>query len=211
MKRSTTLAAVAAAGIFTTGAVGAIAASSSDTLVPSVPDAPRVSAVQETTKEAFRVFRRDVAPEDEMPPAVVDQVARSYGNNSKLARAIVTPTGKGWVLPGHGRVCVVAPDPVDGYGVACSTPESAAAFGIGLALSDKQGSSVVVLVPDNGQVAVREGNGPAKNLTPDSSGIVAFTTETPTIATTSSRNESREFAVGPIDPGDRSLQGSATE
>lgn len=39
------------------------------------------------------------------------------------ARAVLTPTGTGYVVPddADGRFCLIVPDPVEGYGTGCST------------------------------------------------------------------------------------------
>lgn len=90
-----------------------------------------VQSVQAEQSARLAVFERARTQADEMSPEARRQVANSTGSgrNMELSRAIRTPTGRGWAIPGDGTICIAVPDPVDGFGVGCVPTEQAARQG----------------------------------------------------------------------------------
>jgi hypothetical protein len=97
-----------------------------------------------------------------MPASITRQITEShagrvYGADPALARAIDTPVSDhpAWLIPGRGLVCLWVPDPVDGGGIGCVTPEQAGRGDLVLSLvgTDRYGNetgreTVYGLVPD---------------------------------------------------------------
>jgi hypothetical protein len=175
-----TLAATLAAGILAGGGIVAGSAGAEDAPDATVVPAPAASqpvpigAVQEDQADALRVLRRAPVAADEMPAAARDAAGPGlFGRNPDLARAIATPTGTGWVVPGDDTVCVVVPDPVDGYATSCSPTAVVATGGLTVGLADADSSTAVALVPDGAKVTVVDDEDHRSRVTPDASGGVA--------------------------------------
>ena len=99
-----------------------------------------VSSVQADQAAGFSVFGRDRVPRDEMSDGAVAQVGNSTrsGRNAGLSRAVRTPYGRGWAVPGNAYAWLVMPDPVDGFGITCSTTAHALSHGlIGLLIGER--------------------------------------------------------------------------
>jgi hypothetical protein len=167
---------IAALAITTVVAVGTSAANSVPTDSPGATSAftlptAAVSAVQVDIATNFALFRSPPSP---IPQEIAVAIASStrYGRNAGLARAIQTPYGKGWVIPGDGWLCIAMPDPVDGYGESCSPTSLAIQRGLWLRLAgdtpDAQAADVL-LVPDG--VTVKKSA--AGTLTAPGTGIVS--------------------------------------
>jgi hypothetical protein len=89
------------------------------------------------------------------------------GKNVDLARGFSTPTGRGWVIPGDGFVCMAAPDPVDGFGETCAATSTVTASGmINMLVSPTTpgAAEVSVLVPDGATASVEHVDGSAESL-----------------------------------------------
>lgn len=122
----------------------------------------RVSPEIERTLSLFRT--RTATP---VPPNLVPMVASPsrYGRNAALARQIQTVTGTGYVIPGDGYVCIVVPDPIDGYGSTCATVASVKTRGLYIGL--KEGAipegkhAQTVVVPDGATAEVPGASGEA--------------------------------------------------
>jgi hypothetical protein len=135
-REKTTALIVASIGVLGGGTTWA--ASSSDSGTALQPDgtaasgAPTVavSDVQPDIRASFALFRD--RPASAMPEDVAAQVGSParFGRNPDLARAIKTVTGTGWVIPGNGYLCIVMPDPVDGYGTTCEPTGAAVRQGL---------------------------------------------------------------------------------
>lgn len=166
------------AGLLATGlAVGPAGAEDAPDPVSVAPGAaqpPAIGAVQADQSQALKVLRRDQVASDAMPADAEAAVGPSmFGRNPDLARAIDTPTGKGWVVPGDETVCLIAPDPVDGYGVSCSPTSVVRTDGITLGNASDEASTAVTLVPDGAEVVVVDEDRSTDAVTPDASGVVA--------------------------------------
>lgn len=122
---------------------------------------PKTTAVVTVSGDILRtlsVFRtRTPTP---IPADLVPRIASpdKYGRNPALARQIETVTGTGYVIPGDGYVCIVVPDPVDGYGSTCDTVGNIKKRGLYIGL--KEGAIPVgkhaqtVVVPDGATAKV---------------------------------------------------------
>lgn len=134
-----------------------------------------IGAVQADQAQTLRVLRRARRASDAVPAVVATEIAgpERFGRNAALARAIDTPTGRGWVVPGDDTVCLVAADPVDGWATTCAPTSVVAAEGLTLGLADGDGSTAVALVPDGAEVSVETDDHRTEELTPDASGVVA--------------------------------------
>ncbi len=171
----TLLAGLVATGIAvaSTGPAGAEGAPDPLAVAPDASPAP-IGAVQPEQAQTLRVLRRAHRPSDDMPAraaAVVD--ASRFGRNPDLARAIRTPTGTGWVVPGKDTICLIAPDPVDGYGVSCSPTAVVKTDGITLGMASDDGSTAFTVVPDGAEVTAVDDDASTDAVAPDASGVVA--------------------------------------
>jgi hypothetical protein len=103
----------------------------------------------------FAVLAQKPTPADRLPDAVKQGV---LGNNPASvatdSRSISTPTGRGWVITVADKLCVVVPDPVDGYAVGC-TPAAIARTRGAMAMLGKDGHVDVTLVLPYGAKAAR--------------------------------------------------------
>lgn len=183
MRRRTTAVlatALAAAGIAAGGSAIAANEPAAPAALPTAPAAapPAIGAVQPDQAANFRVLRRPRRASDVIPADVVAQVASPgrFGRNPQLARAVETATGKGWVVPGRDTVCLVVPDPVDGYGTSCKSTAEAADEGLGVQLIAPDESTSSTLLPDDGRVVVTQDDATTEVVQPDASGMAASDT-----------------------------------
>jgi hypothetical protein len=120
------------------------------------PDPTPVAAVSADIADNFAIFRDQRAVN--MPPDVVTALASParFARNASLAREIQTLHGPGWIVPGDGWLCIIAPDPIDSYGTGCSPIDSALVHGLVLGLRDGPTGAgyVTALVPDGAQAAL---------------------------------------------------------
>jgi hypothetical protein len=137
-----------------------------------------IGAVQPEQAQTLRVLRRARKSSDALPAGAqaVTSPAR-YGRNPQLARAIKTRTGKAWVVPGDDVVCLVMPDPIDGWATTCAGTDVVATQGLTLGLTNAESSEAVTLVPDGATVTSTDEQGRTATVTPDSSGAVAVDPE----------------------------------
>ncbi|MGX6448569.1 hypothetical protein ACVU7I_10955 [Patulibacter sp. S7RM1-6] len=140
---------------------------------------PPIAAVQPEQARTLAIFRRALRPSDAMPADVAAQAASpaKFGRNPGLARAISTPTGKGWVVPGDGVICLVMPDPVEGYGTTCQPTAAVEARGLTLAVAEDAATNAVSVVPDDAAVVATTPEGTRDTLAPDASGVVTLSDE----------------------------------
>lgn len=175
----TLLAGLVAAGL-AVGSAGSAGAEDAPERVAVSPDASPapIGAVQADQAQILGVLRRSRRAADVMPADVAAAVGPArFGRNPGLSRAIDTPTGRGWVVPGDGTICLVAPDSVPGYGVTCSPTAMVATDGITLGMASEDRSTAFTLVPDGAEVTVVEEDRSAERVTPDASGVVAVDAE----------------------------------
>jgi hypothetical protein len=166
--------AVSAAGLLALGGV-ALAENDAVSSFWFTPDRPVVAAVQEDQTTAFAVLDRGRRAGDAPSAAVRDQLGGgSFGRNLELSRAIDTPSGKGWVVPGNGVICLVIPDPIDGFGATCNDTQTARRTGLLGMLSgpSTNGRVQVTLVTPKGSSA-RDASG--RSLPIDADGILKAT------------------------------------
>lgn len=135
-----------------------------------------VSDVDPVLVASFGLFRD--RPASGMPADAVAQVGspNRFGRNPALARQIETVTGAGWVIPGDGFVCIVMPDPIDGYGTSCLPVEAAVGRGLSLSMGGNMPNgkvAEVLLVPD-GKRAVTD---QATRVMTDAGVATVFSTE----------------------------------
>jgi hypothetical protein len=112
-----------------------------------------VTAVQPDAAASFKLLR--TTPPTPMPADVIAGIGspERFGRNPALARAIKTPTGTGWVIPGDGFLCIAIPDPVDGWGSTCLPTDVAAVRGLDIGLTAADGRTIeTMLVPDDAPV-----------------------------------------------------------
>lgn len=171
--------ALAAGGLAVAGqavAGQAVAEDAPDPAAVAAPDAPRqpapIGAVQPEQAETLRVLRRPQRADDALPAdALAAAGPNRFGRNPELARAVRTATGTGWVVPGDGTVCLVVPDPVDGYATSCAPTGVVATDGLTVGLADEDDASATTLTPDGATVAVQDDEGRRTRIAPDASGV----------------------------------------
>lgn len=146
----------------TVGALLAVAAASAGAALASdggIPSPKRtqipaarvqpVDKVPSTLSSAFKLFRTEGPTV--VPPAVAEGGTgpNAFGRNAALARAIPTQTGTGYVIPGDGFVCIIVPDPVDGWAEGCLPTAAAIEQGVDVGLTARDGRTIETsLVPD---------------------------------------------------------------
>ena len=169
-RRARLAAAALLGGVLTAAASAAVAASSADTSAPLLdPQAP-VSAAQSDQTSSFGVLRGAQAPVD----AFAGSAQPAGGANPQLARSVAVPTsalstGRVWVVPGNGVLCLRVIDPAGGEGWTCSTTAAARAGGlVGTIAHSLDGGGPVFafgLVPDGvGKVTIDGPGGAATTL-----------------------------------------------
>lgn len=82
---------------------------------------------------------------------------------------IADSASEAWIAPAGEKVCVFIPDPVDGFGATCATPEDAAnGYGVGVlgpaAGSNDRSVRVAVIVPDGGKAPTVKVGGTERTL-----------------------------------------------
>ena len=151
---STAVVAVGANAANSTPDKAASSSASGESTTPVTTTTP-VPVVQSDITNNFVLFRDQ--PASPIPPDIAARVASSerFGRNADLARSIQTPHGTGWVIPGDHWLCIVMPDPVDGYGESCNPTSTAIERGLWIRLagdSPDAKASDALLVPDGTQV-----------------------------------------------------------
>lgn len=137
-----------------------------------------IGAVQPDQAQALTVLRRDVRAGDALPAdALAAAGPGRFGRNPDLARAVRTTTGIGWVVPGDGVVCLVVPDPVDGYGTSCAPTAVVVADGLTVGVASDADASATTLVPDGARVVVEDDDGRRTPVAPDASGVTRVDAE----------------------------------
>lgn len=172
-------------GLATAGAVGVVGqATAGDAPGPSpasptaVPPAP-IATIQPDQAKTLRVFRRPRTASDALPAAAVPAASTArYGRNPRLSRAIDTPTGTGWVVPGDNVLCLIVPDPIDGYGTSCAPTAVVEREGLTVGLVGADSSTAVTLVPDGATVTTTDDADRTTAVRPDASGVVRTNPET---------------------------------
>jgi hypothetical protein len=119
----------------------------------------------------FAVLAQKQGPGDTVPEKVKAMFNEGQGSPAAGARSIHTPSGKGWVVPASNKLCLVVPDPVDGFGVSC-TPTNEARKRGALAIMGKGDDFGVTLVLPNGAKAVWNTSGAESPLPASSTGVV---------------------------------------
>lgn len=131
-----------------------------------------IGAVQPDQAQALSVLRRDRRAADALPADALSAAGPGrFGRNPGLSRAIRTTTGTGWIVPGDGVVCLVVPDPVDGYGTSCAPTGVVVDDGLTVGVATEDGASATTLVPDGASVVVEDDTGRRARVAPDASGV----------------------------------------
>lgn len=180
MLRYTRYLAVAA----TVAGVGGIVASGALSNEGAMPDprptqvATMALTVDPDLVDSFSVLRVRDTPGDSMPADAISATAspERYGRNAQLAKGVDTINGRGWVVPGHEAICLVVPDPVDGYGSSCVSAAYATKFGVIVGMvapEDPETVRVSMLLPDGANVKVRSGRENGDALAVDDEGMIA--------------------------------------
>ena len=159
-------------------AAGLIAVAVGQDSDPAYQSSGRVAQeVQSDQAAQFAVFERPRGADDAMPREARRQVGDSTrsGRNLDLSRAIDTVTGRGWAVPGDGTICLVVPDPVDGFGIGCVPTEQAARQGAAVVMVPPGEDAVpqlTMLVPRGARVRARASGGAARELEADGDGVL---------------------------------------
>ena len=161
-------------------AAAAVAAAAIDGSGPDDPAPYRsapVTTVEPDLAAGFAVFARARRASDVMSAAARAQLAGPARNgfNPALSRAIATPSGTGWAVPGRSTVCIVMPDPVDGFGVVCSPTSSALRAGlVGIMISPRtpDTAALSVLLPREATATATLADGHRRSLEADDDGVV---------------------------------------
>ena len=141
---------------------------------------PVVASVHDDLRNGFDVFARPRRSADEMSVQAREQVGNSVrsGRNVALSRAIATPTGTGWAVPGTGAICVVVPDRIDGYGVTCSETKDALTRGaVAMLIAPNAPETVqfTMITPRDSSVEAVKADGRIEVLDADVDGVVSAT------------------------------------
>jgi hypothetical protein len=137
---------------------------------------PAVAARVRPLARSFAVLRRPAR-------AVPAHIARLIGyaglteTKARLARAVDTATGGGWVSEGDTGVCLSVPDPVDGFGVTCQGSGQVRDRGLMLMMpvpSDPDAVQVTALLPDGASATIVSDAGRTA-LGDNDDGLISFT------------------------------------
>lgn len=163
------------------GGVALVTGAPSDTASPyALSSRPVASDLQDDQRQGFAAFARARNAADQVPSDVREQVGNSTlsGRNLDLSRAVSTTTGKGWAVPGNGSVCLVVPDPLEGYGVTCLDTRLALKQGVVAILIPPTRpikAEFTMLAPRGSRVTATMNDGRPKLLTADADGVVGAT------------------------------------
>lgn len=169
------VASVCAGGAAATGVLAIAEESDAPGLAPSSPATGVVRAVQGDQAASFAIFARARKTADEIPESLNGLIGDSpvSGRNSSLSRAIETPHGKGWAVPGDSHVCLAVPDPV-GFGITCDPTAKAARDGaVNFMVSEDNVVLATLLLPKDGTASVEQRDGSRLPLHPTADGIAS--------------------------------------
>jgi hypothetical protein len=147
--------------------VQTVATTSSDIIraFPTLSSAPQSSAAM-TAEQVMRDALASTSDADHGPIGSADF-------SDAVSSAIDGSSGLAWLVPSGDQACLVLPDPVDGYGAACSSLTDVAAgrgylvLGPGLG-SDGDTATIAVLVPQGGdQPQIENADGSRRSLSVD--------------------------------------------
>jgi hypothetical protein len=178
---------VAWVGLVVTAAVTtagiALAADSPAPKTPAFDDTPTPMAQSVSDDQlAFAVLRRARTATDVMPGSVAAQVGNPSvgGKNVALARAISTPAGTAWVIPGNGSICLAVPDPASPastplFGVTCNSTDYAVQHGLTILMLDPRTETGIttIVTPDRAGVSIAKATGAASPLALDRDGVAS--------------------------------------
>lgn len=200
---------IGGAGLLVAASVSAtiaLAGDGSDTTFQSLTDpAPAmITGVAPDQAEGFAIFRR--APSGLDQPSAEARALLSgpshTGMNIDLARGYRGPDGTGWVVPGNGSLCLVMPDPVDGFGVACEPTTKAKQVGlVGIMVDPKKQAiaKVTVLLPDGAKASATLEDGSTKQLDAQEGVVSAALEQTRSVSVTTADGGIRQYAMpGPL-------------
>ena len=205
-------------GVVIAGAV-AIAGANDQAPVPQAHwidrTGPIAQAIEVEQSSMLSILRRPIAVRDTMPVDAQQEIGNSEvsGRNVALARAIDTSTGRGWVLPGRGVICLAVPDPAGGFGLTCAETASVRTRGLALfmvAATDPDHADVTLLLPDRSSTDVTAANGGQQPLSPDADGVVAARLESGSQITVRSGAGVSQIAV-PVAPRPTARVGAPAE
>ena len=162
--------------------------------------------------EALAVFDRPAVDARHIRAATptLAQAAAHYAD----ARAIATPTGTGYVMhAADGRVCLAVPDPADGWGQSCATPEQIEQRGLVVGLAPREGHSgsaeLVAVLPDSvSDVTLHRADGTSAPLDV-TDGYLAVSMANPGSATVSYRIGDQDLSI-PLAPHARCFMNGDT-
>jgi hypothetical protein len=124
------------------------------------------------TAADFAVLAQKQSPGDALPDDVKRAtLGRDRASSTVDSRGIDTPSGHGWAISIDDSLCLVVPDPVDGYGVACTPADIARRRGA-LVMMGKGGRFDVTLVLPYGAKAARNADGARSPLAAPPTGVV---------------------------------------
>jgi hypothetical protein len=140
------------------------------------PTTKAVATVSPEIQGTLSIFRTRTATP--VPAALVPRIASptKYGRNAALARQIQTVTGTGYVIPGDGYVCIVVPDPVDGYGSTCSAIDDVKRRGLYIGLTEgaiPAGKHAQTVVVPDGATASVPGKSGAASKSSSTAGVIS--------------------------------------
>lgn len=153
-----------------------------------LPQYEKVSDVPQAEGSLFAVLRQPRTPADSLPADTLrvfqgDDPSRGlrFGGNLDLSRSIEVSGGKGWVIPGNGMLCIIAPDPAlaygsdDAWGVGCARDTSLHTTGVPIIFGEPGAGhlNVTLLVPDGSTVSERDSSGTVTEVPVNEDGVVA--------------------------------------
>jgi hypothetical protein len=172
--------------------------SPSTTFAPETP----VSSIPATESRDFGILRQDQEPGDAFDTAP----ATPAGANPELARSVQVPksdlsTGRVWVVPADGAICLRVLDPVTGDGWACATTTNADAGALIGAMQPAPGDNTPAFVhglaPDGVTEVTLTGTGGTRVDVPVTDNVYAITLNAPpaTVTYTASDGDVVALAV----------------
>ncbi|HEX8101231.1 MAG TPA: hypothetical protein VF533_01330 [Solirubrobacteraceae bacterium] len=146
--------------------------------------APAVRAAGLEERDSFRILRRTRRADDEMSTDAKHAFGdrSSFGRNNDLSMAIEASTGKGWVVPGRNALCLIVPDPSQGFGATCQATTDAKRGDLVMTFASPESRTVqlTAVLPDGArQPTVRMADGTIRELRPTPDGVVSETLNAP--------------------------------
>ncbi len=129
-------------------------------------------------KKHIPALSRAARPADALPFDAQRMLASRPGVDDAAIRSFATKSGAGYLIPQDDGLCIAIPDPVDGYGEACSPVASARKEGVAVMMFDSahfDAPTIALALPAGANAYVVAKSGGRTRLVPGADGVISGT------------------------------------